>query len=73
MNCAHCGEPTEDERMFHRECLTRMVVGSVGHQKGRCTCFAGVEDHSEDGMTRREAALAAWRYFHGVRSELKML
>ena len=35
-------------------------MGSVGHLRGECI---GLEDVSEDGMTRRQAAKAAWAYF----------
>jgi hypothetical protein len=66
--CLYCGEdvlPWDDQRqtnggalIFHAECLLRQIVGSVGHQLGRCTCFGGNED-DPPGMTRREAAKAA--------------
>lgn len=42
----------------HRECAIRAVIGSVGHQRGKCSCFGGTEE-DPPGMTRREAALAA--------------
>lgn len=67
LNCDWCGEPVEGTgpaeagqlcAQFHPECLTRSIVGSVGHQLHRCSCYGG---HFEDprGMTKREAALAA--------------
>ncbi len=66
--CPHCGEdilPWDDQRTtndgtlpFHAECLIRSIVGSVGHQLGRCSCFGGNEDDPR-GMTLREAAQAA--------------
>lgn len=65
MNCSHCdeelaaGQPSGE---LHRECLIRMLVGSVGHQQKRCGCY-GREDQSEAGLTRRQAAQAAYRYF----------
>jgi len=34
----------------------------VGHQKGACPCYGGVED-DPPGATRREAARAAMEYF----------
>jgi hypothetical protein len=43
---------------WHRECYLRMVVGSVGHQLGRCSCHGGTEEDPE-GMSTREAAAAA--------------
>lgn len=49
-------------RAIHYECELREVIGSVGHQKG--TCVRG-EDGEDDppGMTKREAARAAAKYF----------
>lgn len=73
--CPHCGEailpwdgriPTNDGALlFHRECLLRAVVGSVGHQLGRCPCYGGDED-DPPGMTAREAARAAAELFGGA-------
>ena len=75
--CAHCGEPIlpherrppietlstdGDSVEYHYECSFRMFMGSVGHLRGECS-HHGVEDVSEDGMTRRQAAKAAWTYF----------
>jgi hypothetical protein len=68
--CPHCDEPILPGDLvapvigpkMHHECGFRMVAGSVGHQKGECLCH-GVEDTSELGMTRRQAALAAIEYY----------
>jgi hypothetical protein len=70
--CPHRGEfvlPWEDQvavnggaSPVHRECLVRMVVGSVGHQLRRCSCFGGGEE-DPPGMTPREAARAALELF----------
>ena len=72
--CFHCAEVIEEEdsgqimpcegilRPVHRECLLRMIVGSVGHQRHRCPCFDGNEEDPE-GMTKREAAIAATKYY----------
>jgi len=46
----------------HAECLMRMVVGSVGHQTGRCGHFGGEMDDPA-GMTKRQAARAACETF----------
>lgn len=43
---------------LHRECDLRMVIGSVGHQLKRCSCFGGTMDEPP-GMSRRDAARAA--------------
>jgi hypothetical protein len=74
--CPHCGEdilPWEDQISsnggalpWHRECLLRSVVGSVGHQLGRCSCYGGDED-DPPGMTPREAARAAVELFERTR------
>jgi hypothetical protein len=48
---------------LHYECRLRQAVGSVGHQKGLCSCYGGTEE-DPPGMTRHEAAIAATRYFH---------
>jgi hypothetical protein len=43
----------------------------VGHQKGACPCYGGVED-DPPGATRREAARAAMEYFEEHPPELFM-
>lgn len=55
-------------RVAHRECAIQNVVGSVGHQKGICSCF-GHQDVSEDGLTRREAAKRAYAYWNAHQHE----
>lgn len=45
-------------KVIHHECLMRSIVGSVGHQRKRCSCYGGTEEDPQ-GMTRREAARAA--------------
>jgi hypothetical protein len=47
----------------HSECNLRMIVGSVAHQQRRCSCFGGSGSDGEDGMTRRQAAIAACEHF----------
>jgi hypothetical protein len=71
--CYWCEEPvTEAERPLaklnlagqwnHYECGLRSVIGSVGHQQKRCSCYGGTEE-DPPGATRREAARAAAAYF----------
>jgi hypothetical protein len=73
--CPFCDEPTLYEteacrildcdgepRPVHLECLMRSVMGSVGHQRGECSC-KGVDDTSEEGLTYRQAAKAALEYY----------
>lgn len=50
-----------EERKVHWECAARAVLGSVGHQKGECSCHGGTAE-DPPGMTRREAAQAALKY-----------
>jgi hypothetical protein len=45
---------------YHRECLMRTILGSVGHQAGRCSCHGGEDCGDPPDMTKREAAQAAW-------------
>ena len=65
--CLFCDESIADgdhglfaneTQPVHRECFIRQVSGSVGHQKGMCSCYGGNEDDPE-GMTKRQAAIAA--------------
>lgn len=49
----------------HLECWVRAGVGSVGHLRGRCSCYGGTEE-DPDGLTLREAARAAVLVLLGV-------
>lgn len=70
MRCSHCDEEIRDGEasshlaglnQIHRECLTRMLAGSLGHQLKMCRCYGGtIEDPS--GLTRRQAARLADRF-----------
>jgi hypothetical protein len=73
-SCLYCNEPILDgddgfidsvDNPFHRECLFRMVIGSVAHQMGTCPCFMGADgvDDDEDGMSPRRAAKLALDYW----------
>lgn len=66
----HDGAMPEESglRPVHLECLCRSVMGSVGHQRGECSC-TGEEDTSEEGLAHRQAARAALAYYreHNVR------
>jgi hypothetical protein len=46
---------------YHYECYLRQIIGGVNHQLHLCCCpgCAGVLPPDPQGMTRREAALAA--------------
>lgn len=52
----------------HMECNLRIVVGSVGHQNAKCSCFGGTEE-DPPGMTKRQAAAAAVRLFYARHAE----
>lgn len=83
MQCFRCHEPIapEDSGLvmglvleggcasiaYHRECHLRMIVGSLGHQMKRCSCYGGTEEDPPN-MTRREAAKAAADWAAGMRS-----
>lgn len=76
--CSWCGEGfTDDDNgvgtpgleedgvhlsYHHQECFLRMVLGSVGHQQHRCSCYGGTDEDPPE-MTRREAARAAVAYW----------
>lgn len=52
-------------RPIHSECQCRSIVGSVGHQKGLCSCLGGPGTEDDPpGMTKREAARAAMQYWY---------
>lgn len=67
--CRHCGEPLLPHEWqhegFHHECITRVTLGSVGHQRQRCPCYGGCEE-DPPGMTVREAARAAFDHGYKV-------
>lgn len=64
--CSHCKEEftvfdtgrLNEDAAYHKECLTRLVSGSVGHQLKLCGCHGGQWD-DPPWMTPREAARAA--------------
>lgn len=49
-------------RPTHLDCFLRQVLGSVGHQLHKCSCFGGTEE-DPPGMTKRQAATAAVRLY----------
>lgn len=57
------GSITRGMGVAHYECTLRMAVGSVGHQLHQCSCYGGTAEDPE-GMSRREAAIAAAQLFH---------
>lgn len=70
--CGWCDEPLlphEERAPFgpeHYECSLRSIIGSLGHQRGLCSCYGGTEE-DPPGMTRRQAAAAAANYFNTKR------
>lgn len=69
MTCQWCGEPLEDyerhplfdKEPMHYVCFFRSVAGSVAHIEGRCSCcIVGSEEGDPPGMSKREAAQAAF-------------
>lgn len=75
--CLYCGEgfadgdmgTVSDGRASHYECAMRGVVGSVGHQLKKCSCYGGTEE-DPPGMTYREAARAAVALYEASRQRL---
>jgi len=73
--CGWCDEDVQlgdmgtiiGNQVCHYECQMRSVAGSVGHQLGRCSCFGGTEEDPE-GMTNRQAAIAAARLWDETHS-----
>jgi hypothetical protein len=84
MNCIYCDEPilaedsvytmADPNQKAHRECIFRMVSGSVAHIEGRCRCADPASDCTDPpGMTKREAAKAAqqtWRRRHNLPEDM---
>lgn len=81
-NCVWCNEPMlpEDRNPAipfldtHTPCGFRMIMGSLAHLQGRCACFidgAGEGDPPE--MTLRQAAAAAYEYWHGLTVEERLI
>lgn len=50
-------------QVTHYECGLRAVIGSLGHQTRRCSCYGGDEE-DPPGLTRRQAAIVAAQYHH---------
>ena len=59
----HFGEKGHEDRVYHVECVVRMIIGSVGHQNQRCSCYGGTEE-DPPGISTREAAIASYKLFH---------
>jgi hypothetical protein len=67
--CLHCNEPilagervmpiNDGQDLLHRECMIRMVMGSVAHQEERCSCFGGTGEDDPDLSIRENAKAAA--------------
>jgi hypothetical protein len=72
--CIHCEEAVEEKDSgiiyaggstpAHIECFMRGIAGSVAHQEKRCSCYVhGADEGDPPGMTKREAARAAYSLF----------
>lgn len=58
----HFGDGGSRLAAIHRECEIRQVVGSVGHQRGLCSCKGGPGTLDDPpGVSKRVAALLAER------------
>lgn len=68
-NCPWCVEAIAPEdhihqmangELWHMECFVRSVLGSVAHQRRRCSCCTpGSTENDPPGMSVRQAARAA--------------
>lgn len=59
---APTGEIISRTQPVHYECSMRSVLGSVSHVQGTCSCnIPGSHEGDPEGMTKREAAIAAVR------------
>jgi hypothetical protein len=76
--CLLCGEAIAEgdigtidgaDQVTHYECRMRGVIGSVGHQLRRCSCFGGTEE-DPPGMSRRQAAQAACALWETIQRTL---
>lgn len=57
--------------IFHRECFTRMIIGSVAHMKGTCGCWdskTATCDDAEEAIGKREGARRALKYAQDQKS-----
>jgi hypothetical protein len=70
--CLHCEETFDDGEQpgfipsgtYHLDCMLRMVVGGVNHQRGTCSCCSGGQDPPDPpSLSKREAARVAATYF----------
>lgn len=77
--CGFCGEPLGAEgdsgavanMPSHEDCAIRAIVGGLNHLRGTCTCCGGTEPPDPPGLTRREAARLAVRYWRARDAALR--
>jgi len=71
MLCNYCDEPVEEgerhpafrSEPMHRACGLRLIVGSVAHLQGRCSCYVeGSEANDDPKLTKRQAAEEVARF-----------
>ena len=69
--CARCQEPVGPAEVgmpmhsgwMHRDCVIRLIVGGVNHQRGLCLCCGGDQPPDPPSLTEREAATVAAKYY----------
>jgi hypothetical protein len=52
----------------HRECDLRMIIGSVGHLLGKCSCYGGDQEDPPE-LSVRDAARAAVAIWEARRAQ----
>lgn len=79
--CGHCGEVVKpgtgnliphiaeagpEERFYHVECSIRLVIGGANHLLSQCTCCGGTLDPDPAGLSKRDAARAAFAIYKAL-------
>lgn len=63
MGPVHGGAADARSAPEHLDCMLRLAIGSVSHQRRECACYGGAEADDPPQMTKRQAAEAAVRYW----------
>lgn len=62
----------EDRELpYHYECHLRTVIGGLNHLQGLCSCCGGSLPPDPEELSKREAAIQAVNYWHGINANNK--